>query len=110
MTTDQKVLAPEKPNTYSGGTDRPGVLCYNFSISNKLTQLVNFPSWIPDCDSQSRALLNLLISSDASICSTMAFLQWERARSLVVSDLHSETKGSRFESGCQLCAEMSSLQ
>ena len=30
--------------------------------------------------------------------------------SLVVSDLRSETKGSRFESGCQLCAEVSSLQ
>ena len=33
-----------------------------------------------------------------------------RARSLVVSDLCSETKGSRFESGCQLCAEVSALQ
>ena len=33
-----------------------------------------------------------------------------RARSLVVSDLRSETKGSRFESGCQICAEVSSLQ
>ena len=32
------------------------------------------------------------------------------ARSLVVSDLRSETKGSWFESGCQLCAEVSSLQ
>ena len=28
--------------TYSGGTDRPGELCYNFSISNDLAQLVNF--------------------------------------------------------------------
>ena len=36
--------------------------------------------------------------------------QVARARSLVVSDLRSETKGSRFESGCQLCAEVSSLQ
>ena len=26
--------------TYSGGTDRPGELCYNFSISNDLTQIV----------------------------------------------------------------------
>ena len=33
-----------------------------------------------------------------------------RELSLVVSDLHSETKGSRFESGCQLCAEVRSLQ
>ena len=33
-----------------------------------------------------------------------------RARSLVISDLRSETKGSQFESGCQLCAEVSCLQ
>ena len=50
--------------TYSGGTDRPGELCYNFSISNDLTQMVNFSTWIPDCDSHSPALL---IFSDASI-------------------------------------------
>ena len=56
--------------TYSGG---PGELCYNFSISNDLTQIANFPTRIPDCDSHSHALLNLFISSDASICSTMAF-------------------------------------
>ena len=34
----------------------------------------------------------------------------KRARSLVVSDLRSETKASRFKSGCQLCAEVNSLQ
>ena len=45
--------------TYSGGTDRPGELCYNFSISNDLTQMVNFPTRIPDCDSHSPALLDL---------------------------------------------------
>ena len=28
--------------TYSGGTDRPGELCYNFFISNDLTHMVNF--------------------------------------------------------------------
>ena len=59
--------------TYSRGTDRPGELCYNFSISNNLTQIVNSPTRIPDCDSHSPALLDLFISSDASICSTMAF-------------------------------------
>ena len=35
--------------------------------------MVNFPTRIPDCDSHSPALLDLFISSDASICSTMAF-------------------------------------
>ena len=44
--------------TYSGGTDRPGELCYNFSISNDLTQIVNFPTCIPDCNSHTPALLD----------------------------------------------------
>ena len=59
--------------TYSGGTDRPGELCCIFSISNDLTQIVNFPTQIPDCDSHSPVLLDLFISFNASICSTMAF-------------------------------------
>ena len=59
--------------TYSGGTDRPGELSYNFSISNDLTQVVNFSTRIPDCDFHSRGLLDLFIFSDASICSTMDF-------------------------------------
>ena len=59
--------------TYFGGTDGSGKLSYNFSISNDLTQMVNFSTQIPDCDSHSLALLDLFISSDASICSTMAF-------------------------------------
>ena len=58
---------------YSGGTDRPGELCYNFSISNDLTQMVNFPSWITDYASHSPGLLHLSIYSYASICSAMAF-------------------------------------
>ena len=42
-------------------------------ISNDLTQMVNFPTLIPHCDSHSPALLDLFLSCDASICSTMAF-------------------------------------
>ena len=63
--------------TYSGGTYRPGELCYNFSTSNDLTQMVNFPTQSPDCDCHSPALLDLFLSSDSSICSAMAFLHWE---------------------------------
>ena len=59
--------------TYSGCTDRSGELCYNFSFSDNLTQMVNFPTWIPDCDSHRPALLDFFLSSDASICSTMTF-------------------------------------
>ena len=71
--------------TYSGGTDRPGELCYNFPTSNDLTQIVNFPTQIPCCGSHSSALLDLFISSDASICSTMAFLPLDNSDHVVVS-------------------------
>ena len=42
-------------------------------VSNDLTQMVDFPTRIPHCDSHSPALLDLFISSGAIICSTMAF-------------------------------------
>ena len=35
--------------------------------------MVIFPTQIADCDSHSSAVLDLFISSDAGICSTMAF-------------------------------------
>ena len=59
--------------TYSSGTDRHSELWYKFSISNNFTQMVNFPTWIPDFDSHGPALLYLFLSSDVIICSTMAF-------------------------------------
>ena len=71
--------------TYSDGTDRPGELCYIFSISNNLTLMVNFPTWIHDCDSHSPALLDLILSSDASICSTMAFPLLRNSDHVVIS-------------------------
>ena len=71
--------------TYSGGSDRPGEPCYNFSISNDLTQMVNFPTQIPDCDSCSPTLLVLFISSDTSICSPMVFPLLGNSEHVVVS-------------------------
>ena len=41
--------------------------------SNDLTQMVNFPTQIPGCDSHNPALLDLFLYSDAIICSTMTF-------------------------------------
>ena len=35
--------------------------------------MVNFPTQIPDCDSHSPALLDLFLSSDTNICSTVTF-------------------------------------
>ena len=64
---------------YSGGNDRPSELRYNFSISYDLNQMFNFPTWIPDCDSHIPALLDLFISSDLSIYSTVGFCPLENS-------------------------------
>ena len=61
---------------FSGGTNRPGELYYNFSIPNDLTQMVDFPTQIPDCDSHSPALLDFYLSFDASILQWLS-LRWE---------------------------------
>ena len=47
--------------------------------------MVNFPTWIPDCDSHIPDLLDLFHSSDASICSTMAFPPLENSDHVVGS-------------------------
>ena len=47
--------------------------------------MVSFPTWIPDCDSHSPALLDLFISSDDSICPTMAFPSLGKSDHVVVS-------------------------
>ena len=39
--------------SYSGWTDRPGKLCYNFFTSNELTKIINVPTGIAVCDSES---------------------------------------------------------
>ena len=71
--------------TYSGGTDRPGEFRYNFSTSNNLTQIVNFPAGIPDCNSHSPILLDLFLCSDASICYTMPFSPVGNSDQVIVS-------------------------
>ena len=45
-----------------------------YEVDVLLPQPVNFPTRIHDCVSLSPALLVLFVSSDASICSTMAFV------------------------------------
>ena len=47
--------------------------------------MVNFPTWIPDCDSDSPDLLDLFLSSDTSICFTMAFSPWGNSDHVVFS-------------------------
>ena len=47
--------------------------------------MVNFSTWIPDCHSHSPALLDLFLSNDTSICSTMAFPPLWNSDHVVVS-------------------------
>ena len=60
--------------TYSGGTDRSGELCYNFSSSNDLTQMVNFPTRIPDCDSHSHVLLDLELGNSDHVVVSVSII------------------------------------
>ena len=48
-------------------------ITYSGGILSDLTSIFNAPIWIPDSDSHTPALLDLFISSDASVFSAMAF-------------------------------------
>ena len=48
--------------------------CFFYLKWLTVTQMVNCSTQIPDCDCHSPTLLDLFISSDASIYPTMAFL------------------------------------
>ena len=58
--------------------------------------MVNFHNQIPECYSQSLALLNLFISSDASICSTIAFTPLGNSDHDVVSVLIEFSSNSQW--------------
>ena len=44
-----------------------------FFISNDLSQMFNFHTRIPDCDCHNPILLDLFLSSNTSVCSTVVF-------------------------------------
>ena len=64
-------------------------------INSYLTQMVNFPTWIPGCDSHRPTLWDLFLSSYGSISSTMSFPPLGNSDHTVVSvsiDLPSNPK------------------
>ena len=80
--------------TYYSGTDSLGEFCY-ISISNDLTQMINFPSLLHVCHSHSPSLLDLFLFSDASSCSKLAFSPLENSDHVVASvstDFFSDSK------------------
>ena len=56
--------------------------------------MVNFPTWIPDGESHSSALLDFFLSSDANVCSLMAFLPLRN------SDHANALVSVKFKRGC----------
>ena len=53
--------------------------------------MVNFPTLIPDCDSYSPALFDFFfLSSEASICSTMAIFKLSASAAATAMDKMSE--------------------
>ena len=57
--------------TYSGGTDQPGELCYNFSVSNDVTQMLTFL-----LGSQTVILIVLLFWIYLFLLTLVFVLQW----------------------------------
>ena len=60
-------------------------------------------------EKQHRAVMGQ-VKQPGPFCVTLFSSLKKKTRSLVVRDLRSETNSSRFESGCYLYAEVSSLQ
>ena len=72
-----------------------GLSLENSTNSYLCFQLAFQPTWITDCDSHSPALLDLSMSSDAGICSTMAFPPLRNSNHVLVSvstDFQSNSK------------------
>ena len=53
---------------HSNHTDNVGVECYNFSLAHELSQIVNFPTRIPDVPNQFPSLLDLFLTSIPEFC------------------------------------------
>ena len=70
--------------TYSVEADRPDELCYNSSILNDLTQMVNFLLGSLTV-THNTAVLDLFISSYPNICSTTVFPPFGISDHVVVS-------------------------
>ena len=66
-----------------GGTDRPGELYHDYFMSNDLTWIVKIPARTSDCDSQSPALLDLILLALFSISSTVVFLTFTNSNHVV---------------------------
>ena len=69
----------------SNNTDFAGTQIFNFSISQSLTQIVNFPTRIPDNAIHSPSLLDLCLVSQPDMCTVSCETPLGRSDHVVVS-------------------------
>ena len=78
----ETLMSTIKTLIYSGGTDTPGEFCNDFSFSNNLFHIFNFPTRISVSDSHSPALLNFYLPFNPKTYSTAV------AFSLLANSVH----------------------
>ena len=76
--------------------------------------MVKFLTWIPDCDSHSPAHLDLFLSSDTSICSTMVFPPFGNSDHVVSVSINFPSNSQRDAPFCHIaydycCADWDGL-
>ena len=76
---------------------------------SKAFHTLNYEMLIPKFSTHclTNEVLKLIESYHSDLYYTVSY---QMARSLVVSNLHSQTRGRRLKPGCWLCEEVSSLQ
>ena len=70
--------------THSRDIDAAGRLCYNFALTQNLTQMVDFPTHIPDRPDCASHLLDLFLCSNPESCSISAQPPLGRSDHMVV--------------------------
>ena len=70
---------------HSHATDAAGLSCHDFAMSQDLTQIVDFPTRIPDREDHQPYLLDLFLCSNPEMCSASAHPPLGNSDHLVVS-------------------------
>ena len=70
---------------YSHTTDVAGLFCQEFAMAQYLTQIVDFPTHIPDRDDHQPFLLDLFLSSNPDSCAVASHPPLGKSDHMVVS-------------------------
>ena len=65
---------PINPSGFVIPTDVAGLFCQEFAMAQDLTQIVDCPTHIPDCDDHRPYLLDLFLCSNPESCTVASHL------------------------------------